>query len=210
MKQNLLALIALSGLALSAQDRAVTLLYTMAKPSDYTRSSTATHVETDTFKGLGLRYSQAAGQAFGARLALEATWKLRNKGGDLKVDGVPYSTPSTTLEIRHESLGAGLSFTWTKAVDFGFALDLRNESTSLHVKDNASGAQYDLDQTVVRPWLGLRVGYTVPTGAVKPTFGLEYGLPLTKREGGEMLGLEDVTRKLRPKNELSLTAGIRF
>lgn len=209
MKKNLLALVALSGLALSAQEHGVSVLYTLSKPSDFNDQATIGHIETDTYKGLGLRYSQTVGKAFGgARVDFEGTWKLRTSGSDLKVDGVNPNTASTTYTLHQESMGLGLAATWTQVVDFGVALDIRQDNTLFKMKAN-TGQQVLFGSAVVRPWLGLRVGYTVPTGSVKPTFGLEYGLPLSKQEGG-FTSEADIPSHLRPKNELSLTAGIRF
>ncbi|HJV88870.1 MAG TPA: hypothetical protein VJ623_01085 [Holophagaceae bacterium] len=210
MKKQHLAVLALSGLALAAQDHSVSLLYTMSKPNDYTVSGGGPKIETDTYKGMGLRYGQTVGKAFGgARLDFEGTWKLRTSGQDVKFDGTNINSGGTTYAMRQESLGLGLAATWTKVVDFGAVLDLRSETTSLQIKDN-SGTQMDLDQTAIRPWLGFRVGYTFATKSVKPTVGFEYGLPLTKREGGELQTEIDMARKLRPKSEMTLTAGLRF
>jgi hypothetical protein len=54
------------------------------------------------------------------------------------------------------------------------------------------------------------VGYTFAANAVKPFIGLEYGIPLAKHDGGEIFTEFDLSRKLRPKSELSITAGLRF
>lgn len=210
MNKHCLTILALSGLALSAQDRGVSLLYTLSSPKDYTVPAGGPRFETDTYKGLGLRYSHTVGKAFGgARLDFEGTWKVRTSGSDLKQNGVNVNTGSTTYAMRQESLGLGLSATWTRTVDFGAALDLRQDNTSLQLKAN-TGEQVDFDQSTVRPWLGVRVGYTVPTGAFRPSFGLEYGIPLMKKAGGDLAFSYDLGRKLRPKSELTLSAGLRF
>lgn len=210
MNKHCLAMIALSGVALAAQDRAVSLLYTLSTPKDYSLPGTSSKLETDTYKGLGLRYSQTVGHAFnGARLDFEGTWKLRTSGSDLKQNGVNVNSATTTYAMRQESLGLGLSATWTRVVDFGAVLDLRQDNTSLQLKAN-TGEQVDFDQSTVRPWLGLRVGYTFAAKDLKPSFGLEYGIPLAKKEGGDLAVTYDLGRKLRPKSELTLSAGLRF
>lgn len=209
MNKSFLTIIALSGLALSAQDRGVSLLYTLSQPKDYTVPSGGSHLETDTYKGMGLRYSQTVARAYQARFDLEGTWKLRTSGSDLKQNGVNVNSATTTYAMRQESLGLGLSATWTRVVDFGAALDLRSDTTSLQLKTSA-GQQVDFDQSTIRPWLGVRVGYTVPSGSIRPSFGLEYGIPLAAHEGGDLAVSYDLGRKLRPKSELSFTAGLRF
>jgi hypothetical protein len=107
-------------------------------------------------------------------------------------------------------MGLGLAATWTRVVDYGVVLDLRQDNTSFQVKGSGLGGQVDLDQSVVRPWLGVRVGYTFAANAVKPFIGLEYGIPLAKHDGGDLSTEFDLSRKLRPKSELSITAGLRF
>jgi hypothetical protein len=205
LKKTCIALLACSGLSLAAQDHAVSLLYTMSQPNDYTQEGT--HFETDTYKGLGLRYSQTVAKAYGARLDFEGTWKLRTSGSDLKVGGMTY--PSSMYAMRQESMGLGLSATWTRVIDYGVALDLRHENTSLRVESSGDG-QINFDQTTVRPWLGFRLGYTFATKPVKPFLGVEYGIPLAKHEGGTLFAEFNLAQKLRPKSELSITVGLRF
>jgi hypothetical protein len=118
---------------------------------------------------------------------------------------------TTAYEMSHQSMGLGASLTWTKVVDFGAIFDVRHEDTTLRAT-STTGGYLNASNAVVRPWLSARVGYAFPTDKVKPFVALEYGLPLAKESGSDVLsgGGYDIGRKLQPKNELAFNAGLRF
>lgn len=208
MKKLVSAALFLSGLGLAAQDHAVALRYATLKPESFTQGSQ--RLTTDDYKGYGLRYGQTVARVWDARLDVEGTWQIRTSGADIFVNGVNANSPTQTLEMSHESMGLGASLTWTKVVDFGGALEVRHEDTTLKITSPA-GDYGRLAYGVTRPWFSARVGYTFATAALRPFVALEYALPLSKNSGGDNLSFGyDVARKLMPKDELAFSAGLRF
>jgi hypothetical protein len=206
--------ILLATVALAAQDNTFTLRRTSLKVDEYTYPATASSAKqtfaTDDYHGWSLRYGRRVASFGEAQVAFEGSWQLKTDGTEPKLNGKPLNNSGTTIyEMNTESFGLGASLAWTKVVDFGGSLELRYEATELKV--TTPQATFAFGDGLVRPWITLRVGYTFQLGAVKPSFGVEYGLPLAKHEGGDtFLGGSDIGMKLQPKNELAFTAGLRF
>ncbi len=207
-KAIFLAPLALCALPAMAQGRSVSLLYSQITSRDVNAEGDVLSV--DKSKGLALRYSQdilTLSPLGDARLAFEGTWMPKTGGQDLLVDGQLFGGGKGSLHYRHEYMGLGLSLAWTKVVDFGAALELRHEGNALQVEQGGKGGVYGQDLT--RPWLSLRGGYTFQTGKMKPFLGVEFNLPLAKKETA-MVSELDIAQNLNPKSQISLNAGLRF
>jgi hypothetical protein len=136
----------------------------------------------------------------------------RTSGEDLKVDGTS-PNPSLKIQYRHEYMGLGLSMAWTKVVDFGVALEVRHEGNALRLE--GSGAGVEIGSDVTRPWLSLRGGYTFPVASTKLFVGVEYNLPLAKKELDITPAMGPfsefiIAQDLNPKSQISLNLGVRF
>jgi hypothetical protein len=210
MKKFVFLALAAAGLTLAAQDNSFTLRYATMKVDGEAKYGTSTTYSTDDYKGMGLRYGRTLTKIWDARLDLEGSWQLRTSGSNLKLNGVVYAPAGSTYTMSTESFGLGASLTWTKVVDFGGSFELRHESTELRIESNTMGT-FSVGRGLVRPWATFRVGYAFPLDKVKPFVGLEYGVVLAQKEGGDLgLGGFDLGRKLQPKSELAFTAGLRF
>ena len=212
-KSIVLSVLALCALPAMAQSQSASLIYTQLTSRNFlVEGSTFT---ADKSKGFALRYGHdimSFPQLGDARLAFEGSWLPKTGGQDLKINGAT-SPSGMTLEFRHEYMGLGLSMAWTKVVDLGVALELRHEGNALHIQ--APGVRIDLGNDATRPWLSLRGGYTFAMAKMKPSVGLEFNLPLAKKEVaintaiGE-LAYTMIAQDLNPKSQISLIAGFRF
>jgi len=214
MKKGLiLSSLALCALPALAQSQNVSLLYTQLTSRDLTLEGSV--FSADKSSGYALRYGHDIAkfsQLGDARLAFEGTWMPRTSGEDIKADGEPLSS-SMTIKYRHEYMGLGLSMTWTKIVDFGLALEARHEGNALRVE--GPGASVEIGSDVTRPWISLRGGYSFPVANTKLFIGLEYNLPLAKKEveiNAAMGPFSEfmIAQNLNPKSQLTLNAGVRF
>ncbi|MBP1626527.1 MAG: hypothetical protein H6Q00_1002 [Holophagaceae bacterium] len=210
-KSTLLPILTLAALPAFSQDQSLSLLATHIYTQTYSYSGT--DFSTGNPTDLGLRYGRTLAtfpKLGGARLDLEGTIVKACGKPTISFGGV--SQPGVTY--THEYMALGASATWTKVVDFGAAVELRHETSTINLPDAYAHmmgvAEASYSTTRFRPWATARVGYTYPSGSIKPFVTLEYSLPLTTVDspsnpnGFQAGGLKG------PKANLTFTMGGRF
>ncbi|HET8715093.1 MAG TPA: hypothetical protein VFM16_04675 [Holophagaceae bacterium] len=224
MKKAILAPLALLALPAFAQSQRVALVFDQTKHQDTTLSTggPATTLSTDNTTGLGIRYGFTAAHFGPTALEFEATYRPRGNEKFLKEDGMEVSYANTggfqEIQMSEEYLAAGVGLSWTQVVDFGFILEVRQESMDLKLSE--AGMSYTSRTATTRPWLRLHAGYTFPVSMpVKPFVSLGYDLALSKRQpsSGELTSPivssfagDILSRTVLPKSQIELQAGIRF
>ena len=224
MKKAILAPLALLALPAFAQSQHVALVFDQTKHQDTSLNTggPAFDLSTDNTTGLGLRYGFTAAHFGPTALEFEATYRPRGTEKYFKQNGMELSYANTggfeEIKMSEEYLAAGLGLSWTQVVDFGFILEVRQESMDLKLTE--AGMSYTSRTATTRPWLRLHAGYTFPVSMpVKPFVSLGYDLALSKRQttseevasslvssfGGDL-----ISRTVLPKSQIELQAGIRF
>lgn len=224
MKKAILAPLALLALPAFAQSQHVALVFDQTKHQDTTLNTggPATSLSMDNTTGFGIRYGFTAAHFGPTALEFEATYRPRGNEKYLKQDGMDISYANTggfeEIKMSEEYLAAGVGLSWTQVVDFGFILEVRQESMDLKLTE--AGMSYTSRTATTRPWLRLHAGYTFPVSMpVKPFVSLGYDLALSKRQttseevasslvssfGGDL-----ISRTVLPKSQIELQAGIRF
>lgn len=224
MKKTIIASAALLALPALAQGQRASLVFDQTKHQDTSLNTggPAFDLSTDNTTGLGLRYGFTAAHFGPTALEFEATYRPRGNEKYFKQNGMEISYANTggfeEIKVSEEYLAAGVGLSWTQVVDFGFILEVRQESMDFKVAQ--AGASYTGRTATTRPWLRLHAGYTFPVQAsLKPFVALGYDLALSKRQttseevssplvssfGGDLLA-----RTVLPKSQIELQAGIRF
>jgi len=223
---NKAAIFAITLLALPAmaQDQHVSLVFDQTKHNDTSISTggPAQDLSTSNTTGFGLRYGFTAAHFGPTALEFEATYRPRGNEKYLAVNGMDVSYANTggfeEVKMSEEYLAAGMGLKWTQVVDFGFILEVRQESMNLKISE--SGASYTGRSATTRPWLRLHAGYTFPVqAAVKPFVNLGYDFALAKKTTSSAdvsgpftsaFGGDILARTVLPKSQLELEVGIRF
>lgn len=224
MKKSILAPLALLALPAFAQSQHVALVFDQTKHEDTTLNTggPATNLSTDNTTGFGIRYGFTAAHFGPTALEFEATYRPRGNEKYLQANGMEISYANTggfdEIKMSEEYLAAGVGLSWTQVVDFGFILEVRQESMDFSLSE--AGMTYTSRTATTRPWLRLHAGYTFQVSApVKPFVSLGYDLALSKRQTtneeissplvsafeGDLL-----SRAVLPKSQIELQAGIRF
>lgn len=213
MKLRILPLL-LVGLALPAmaQDRSFALFYDKAPGKDgtLTQGSTTSHLKSDDFSGLGLRFGVNVAKWGPATLEFNASYRFSSKA-DVALEGM---APGQTLEYKWGYVSAGADVNFTKVVDFGAGLDLRAQTDSFEISMPGLSEKFGVNR--FSPWIRAHVGYTFDTGSLRPFVALEgawdlgndssYDIPV----GATSIDLSKAYGVGLPKTEYSLQVGLRF
>lgn len=207
-----------------AQEQHVSLVFDQTKHNDTSLATggPAIDLSTSNTTGFGIRYGITAAHFGATALDFEATYRPRGNEKYLKENGEEISYANTSgfeeVKMSEEYLAAGLGLKWTQVVDFGFILEVRQESMNLHFSQ--SGSSYTGRSSTTRPWLRVHAGYTFPVqAAIKPFVNLGYDFALAKKTTSSadisgpftsVFGGDILARTVLPKSQLELEVGIRF
>jgi hypothetical protein len=224
MNKTAILAIALLTLPALAQDQHVSLVFDQTKHNDTSLSTggPAIDLSTDNSTGFGIRYGFTAAHFGPTALEFEATYRPRGNEKYLKENGMEVSYANSggfeEVKMSEEYLAAGVGLKWTQVVDFGFILEVRQESMNLHLTE--AGTSYTGRSATTRPWLRLHAGYTFPVqAAIKPFVNLGYDFALAKKTtstsdiSGPLVNSfagDILARTVLPKSQLELEVGIRF
>lgn len=224
MKKTVIITLALLALPAFAQDQHVGLVFDQTKHNDTSLNTggPTTNLSTDNSTGFGIRYGFTAAHFGPTALEFEATYRPRGNEKYLKENGMEVSYANSggfeEIKMSEEYLAAGVGLKWTQVVDFGFILEVRQESMNLHLTE--SGSSYTARTATTRPWLRVHAGYTFPVQApIKPFVNLGYDFALAKKTtsnsdvSGPFISSfagDIISRTVLPKSQLELEVGIRF
>ncbi|HJU84529.1 MAG TPA: hypothetical protein VJ600_09985 [Holophagaceae bacterium] len=190
-----------------AGDREASLFYDSApgRSGNISNGSSTTTLESKRFSGFGLRFGTTIAKIGPADLSMDATWRVKSKA-DLNVNGAAFG------EYEWGYLAAGAMVNWHLPVDIGAGLDLRAVTSTL-IEEAPSGEQR-IGVQHFSPWIRAQVGYTFPTGPVKPFVRLEAAYDLSSQGDYSYNSSSTDANKaygvVMPKSEISLHVGIRF
>nr|WP_320132509.1 hypothetical protein [uncultured Holophaga sp.] len=209
-KSTLISLVAVAAIPAMAQNQSLSILVPHVYTQDYNLGGSA-DLATGNPTDLGLRYAHTLTtlpKLGGARIDFEATVVNACSKPAVTIMGEKLGT------YTYEYMALGASSTWTRVLDFGFAAELRHETSSTQV--SASPVSMKASTTRYRPWATARVGYTCPrASAIRPFIALEYSLPIITT------GSRNITNEYQlyslmygglqgPKAQLTFTLGGRF
>lgn len=190
MRYTVLCLALVSAATLSASDNELNLLVSKQMNRDFSGKN----ITLDQPAGVTLRYGRDLIGLGPAQLQFQAGYHSQTTA-DIKTNG------TTTSELKNTGYSLGLQAQWRMGVVLGAGAELRAE----RLKAEGMGST-----TQIRPWLTGRVGFSVPLPVVKPVFGLEVAVPVTKKNADSSSSDEDVLKRISPNFEVSVYGGIRF
>lgn len=198
MRHALLGLVLVSTATLSAADNELNLMIDKQMTRNLTIQGYEVEVQQPT--SVGVRYGRDLIGLGPAQLQLQAAYHAQSSA-----DGAVLGTSIGTYKNTGYSLG--LQAQWRLGVVLGAGAEMRVEKLKGETTYPTAGTT---SATLVRPWVTGRLGFSIPTPLVKPVFGLEVAVPLTKKNANDASSDEDLLKAVAPSFEVGVYGGIRF
>lgn len=195
MRHALLGLVLVSAGSLSAADNELNLILDKQMTRNLTIQGYKVEVQQPV--SVGIRYGRDLIGLGPAQLQLQAAYH-----GESKADGAVMG--NKIGEYKNTGYSLGLQAQWRMGVVFGLGSEMRVEKLKGETAYGNSSA------TLVRPWVTGRLGFSIPTPLVKPVFGLEVAVPLSKKNASDNSSDEDLLKAVAPNFEIGVYGGIRF